>query len=54
MRRERGGGEGERRRWKEEGESKRLRRGGEHGRLRNDFNESTESPADTLDMTPGD
>lgn len=26
----------------------------EHGRLRNDFNESAESPLDTLDMTPGD
>lgn len=27
--------------------------GGEHGRLHNDFNESALSPADTLDMTPG-
>ena len=55
--RECGGREGEREGGgggKEKGESKRLRRGGEHGRLRNDFNESTESPADTLDMTPGD
>lgn len=26
----------------------------EHGRLRNDFNESNESPTDTLDTTPGD
>lgn len=26
----------------------------EHGHLCNDFNESAESPADTLDMAPGD
>lgn len=46
----RGGMEGKRR----EQMTEERRRGGEHGRLRNDFNESTESPADTLDMTPGD
>lgn len=27
---------------------------GKSKQLRNDFNESTESPMDTLDMTPGD
>lgn len=35
------------------GASKGWRKEREPGWLRNDFNESTESPTDTLDMTPG-
>lgn len=46
-------GEKERGRGGWKGKEQMIEERKEHGWLRNDFNESTESPADTLDMTLG-